>query len=256
VSCSTHFSGNTIVHRLDERGRIVVALLFTFMVASCSHYRVLVLGLCIAVLMVFMARIPSRALAKRLLRVNLFMVLLFVLMPTTIAGQTRFAFGPVCFSHEGLVLASQIALRANAIVLMFTALLGTVALSVLGHAFQRLRFPGKLVQLFMFTLRYLDVLHHEYVGLLRAMKARAFHARMSMHTYRSYGYLLAMLMVRSLDRAERIMDAMKCRGFKGQFHAYRHFSFCWRDRAFCLLSLFVCAVLSLFEWVSRAGGGV
>jgi cobalt/nickel transport system permease protein len=51
------------------------------------------------------------------------------------------------------------------------------------------------------------------------MKARAFWPRSDLHTWRSLGYLIGMLLVRSLERAERILKAMKCRGFDGRLHS-------------------------------------
>ena len=50
------------------------------------------------------------------------------------------------------------------------------------------------------------------------MKCRGFRARTDLHTLRTIGYLVGMLLVRSLERSDRIMEAMKCRGFDGRFH--------------------------------------
>lgn len=248
MSCSTYFAGDTIVHRLDARARTVVMFAFALLVASCRQFPVLWLGLGLAASVSMLARLPVAPLSRRLLRVNVFMLMVFLLLPPTTPGEPLFTLRSVSFSYEGVALAARIALKANTIVLAFTALLGTVEISELGHAFQRLHAPDKLIHLFMFTLRYLDVLHHEYVGSVRAMKARAFRARMSLHTYRTYGYLLAMLMVRSLERAERIMDAMKCRGFKGTFHAYHRFAYKRCDILFGLVSVAVFATLAVLEW--------
>ena len=106
-------------------------------------------------------------------------------------------------------------------------------------------YPDKLTHLLLFTLRYLDMLHHEYVDLLRAMKARAFRPRMNLHTYGSFAYMMAMLLVRSLERSERIMAAMKCRGFRGQFNTFRDFAFQGRDLLFSLASLLLFVALGL-----------
>jgi len=247
VSCATYFSGNTVVHGLDPRPRVVATLVFAVLVALSSHYRVLCSGLGVGVFLAVLSRLPVRPMAKRLLRLNIFMAVLFLLVPTTSPGEAMFRILSVPFSYEGVHFAVGITLKANAIVLAFTALLGTVELSTLGHAFQHLRVPGKLIHLFLFTLRYLDVLHHEYVDLLRAMRARAFRPRMNTHTYRNYGYLMAMLLVRSLERSERVMAAMKCRGFKGSFHAYQHFVFRQRDLIFCLVSSTLLASLAVLE---------
>ena len=253
MSCTTHFSGHTVVHRLDPRPRVVATLVFAVLIALSGRYRVLCSGVAVGAFLAMLSKLPIRPLAKRLLRLNLFMVVLFLLIPTTSPGEPMFRLLSVPFSHDGGHLAAGITLKANAILLVFTSLLGTVELSSLGHAFHHLHMPAKLTHLFMFTLRYLDVLHHEYVTLLRTMKARAFRPAMSVHTYRTYGYLMGMLLVRSLVRSERIMAAMKCRGFRGEFHAYHHFHFHQRDAVFCLTSAIVLMLFAFVEWIS---GGV
>jgi len=252
VSCTTYFAGNTVVHRLDPRSRIVGTLAFAFLVAAAGRFLVLWLGLGAGVALSLLARLPLKPVTKRLVRINIFMAIVFILVPLTTPGPAAFTILSLPFSRAGLALAASITLKANAIVLVFTSLLGTVELSSLGHAFQHLRFPSKLVHLFLFTLRYLDLLHHEYLAMLCAMKARAFRPRMNMHTYRSYGYLAAMLLVRSLRRSERVMAAMKCRGFKGEFHAYRRFLFVRRDAVFCCLALAALVSFAAIEW---GGGG-
>lgn len=253
MSCTTFFDGNTIVHRLDPRPRIVVTLLFALVTALGNRYGVLLSALVIGMLAAFLAHLPVRPLVKRLMRINTFMVVLFLLVPTTSPGRPMFTLFSLPFSCEGVHLAARVTLKANAIVLVFTSLLGTVETSSLGHAFHHLRVPVKLTHLLMFALRYLDVLHHEYIVLLRAMKTRAFRPRMSLHTYRSYGYLMGMLLVRSLERSERIMAAMKCRGFRGEFIPFRHFVMSKRDLLFGLVALTLLVALVWAEW---SNGGV
>jgi cobalt/nickel transport system permease protein len=69
---------------------------------------------------------------------------------------------------------------------------------------------------------------------------------MNRHTYRAFGHLVGMLLVRSLDRSERILAAMKCRGFTGRFYLLDHFAFTRCDLPFCAASL---AVLGLITWM-------
>jgi cobalt/nickel transport system permease protein len=247
MSCTTYFAGDTVIHRLDPRSRIIVTLAFALVLALSSSFTVLGVGAALGGLVALVARIPKRALARRLLRVNAFMGLVLLLVPVTYPGHTAFTVGKFTYSVEGLLWSLALIVKANGIVLCFTALLGTVDLFHLGHAFQHLRVPDKLIHLFMFTLRYLDVLHHEYEALLRAMKTRAFRPRMSRHTYTTYANLVAMLIVRSLERSERIMAAMKCRGFRGKFHIFRHFEFHRRDLIFTALSASALVVLGILE---------
>ena len=248
MSCTTYFAGDTVIHRLDPRCRLLLGAAFSLLVALSGDFAVLGLGALLGALVVVLARIPGVPLAKRLLRLNTFMAVVFILVPATYPGRPAFTVWTLSYSWEGLAWCAALVLKANAIVLAFTALLGTVELFELGHAFEHLHVPDKLIHLFMFTLRYLDVLHHEHESLLRSMKARAFRPRMSRHTYAGYGNLVAMLLVRSLERSERILAAMKCRGFRGRFLVVRHFEFRKPDLVFVSVGTLILLMLGVIEF--------
>jgi cobalt/nickel transport system permease protein len=144
-------------------------------------------------------------------------VALLLLLPFTTPGAPIAAVGPFTASAEGVHLALAIALKANAILLMLLALVGTLEPPALGHALRRLAVPATLVQLLLFTVRYIAVLNEEATRLRTAMRARAFEPRTNRHTLATYGYLVGMLLVRAAERAERVLDAMKCRGFDGRW---------------------------------------
>ena len=245
--CETFHQGDSIIHRLDPRLRIVVAFAFSVLVALSARFSVLWSGLALGAVMAVAARLPLVPLVKRLLPLNLFMLLLFVLLPVTAPGRVLLHVGPLAVREAGVLLAAAVAIKANAIMLCLTALLSTMDLITLGHAFGHLRVPDKLTHLFLFTVRYLGVLHHEYQRLLSAMRVRAFRPRMNMHTYRAIGWLVGMLLVRSFDRAERIAAAMKCRGFRGRFYLFDHFAFARRDALFGAVSLLVLVALAWVE---------
>ena len=202
----------------------------------------------VALLGSLLAGLPPAAVLKRLLPLNVLVLMLAVLLPLTIDGTPAFALGPLVFSRKGLLLAAAIALKGNAIVLTLLVLSGTMSGATLGHALSHLRLPRKLVHLLLFTVRYVDVLHREYLRLRCAMKVRGFRPQMNRHTYRSYGYLIGMLLVRSFDRAERIVAAMKCRGFRGRFYLLDHFAFSWPDVPFGVVSLLILVTMILVEW--------
>jgi cobalt/nickel transport system permease protein len=125
----------------------------------------------------------------------------------------------------------------------------TVPVVTLGQALHQMWVPDKLAHLLLFTYRYIYVFETEYRRLVQAMKIRGFRPRTNLHTYRSYGYLAAMLLVRSFDRAERVFQAMLCRGFDGTFYSLKIFTWQRRDRLFLAASLPVLAGLVCLEWL-------
>jgi cobalt/nickel transport system permease protein len=240
-------AGVSWMDAVDPRSRIVAAVLFSAALAAASQLLTLAVALVTAAAATRLARLQWRGVFRRLIPVNLFALALVLVLPLSTGQSQLFAIGPVGYSREGLLFALVIALKANAIVLSIMALLGSVDTVTLGHALQHLGLPDKLSQLLLFTIRYLDVLHGEYVRLRTAMKLRGFRPRVNAHTYRTYGYLVGMLLVRSVDRSERILAAMKCRGFRGRFHLFHHFALTLRDVWFASIVFLLLVSLGLLE---------
>jgi cobalt/nickel transport system permease protein len=207
------------VRDVDPRVRIVVAMAFAIVVVALDDIRVLGVALALAMASAAAMRLPLAPTLRRAAAMDGFIVVMLLMLPFTVAGEPIFTIGPLTASREGLWQAVAIALKANAIVLLLLALVGTMNATILGQALRRLGAPAVLIHLLFFTVRYIEVLGREYHRTRLAMKARAFRPRSDLHTWRSFGYLIGMLLVRSLERAERILAAMKCRGFDGRLHS-------------------------------------
>jgi cobalt/nickel transport system permease protein len=154
--------------------------------------------------------------AIRLLHVEGFLLVLLLLLPFTVQGEPVLALGPLSASREGLLRAVVLVLKINACLIAVTALVGTLEPVRLGRALAGLGAPLRLVHLFLFAVRYVALLDAELRRLREAMRARGFVARSNRHGWRSLGNLAGMLLIRALDRAEQIDEAMRCRGFSGR----------------------------------------
>jgi cobalt/nickel transport system permease protein len=213
------------------------------------RFTTLLLALGVAVLAAGLAGIRPRAVLARLVPLNLFMVLVLLIVPLSTRGTPLATFGDLEYSQEGFWLAVAVVLKGNAVLLAIMALVASMDAIVLGHALHHLGVPDKLVHLMLFSVRYFDVLRREYLRLAAALKIRGFQPRMNRHTYRAYGHLVGMLLVRSLDHSERIVAAMKCRGFRGRFYLLDHFALSRRDACFATIAA---AVVVLLAWVELA----
>ena len=204
------------LRRIDPRVRIVAAAVFAVAVVTCDGFAALLAALAVSLSLLLASRLPGRRTLARVAAMDSFIIFILCLLPFTVPGETLFTFWGYPASREGLRQAIEIALKANAIVLALMTLVGTMEPTTLGHALHALKMPERLVHLLMFTVRYIDVLREEYLRLRVAMKTRGFRPRTNWHTNRSFGYLIGMMLVRSLERSERILAAMKCRGFTGR----------------------------------------
>ncbi|WP_421867372.1 cobalt ECF transporter T component CbiQ [Motiliproteus sp.] len=234
------------IDRLDPRARVVAVSAFALVVVVSSDLIALSLALLGALLLAVVAQLNLKRTLRRVIAMDLFMLFLILMLPFTTPGEPIFHVAGLPASQEGLVHALQITLKANAVVLALLALVGTQTATTLGHALAHLRVPDKLVHLMLFTVRYLEVIGQEYKRMRRAMQARAFVLRANRHSWRSIGYLIGMLLVHSLERSERIMDAMKCRGYQGRFYLFDDMQLTSVDLRFgMLVALFLSLLIGL-----------
>jgi cobalt/nickel transport system permease protein len=219
-------SGNSLLHQLDPRAKLVAVIVWSLPLALLNDLRVLLLGLAISATLLIAARLDPGRLLRRLLLVNLFVAFLWLFLPWTVDGRSVATWGPLVITREGLLLALRLTLRCNAIV-------------AVAHALRALRVPDRLVLILFFCVRYIQTIHDEYARLAAAVRLRAFRPSNSVHTYRTYANLVGLLLVRSHDRAARVHDAMVCRGFDGRLHTLDEHPLRARD-------MIVTAVLSAF----------
>jgi cobalt/nickel transport system permease protein len=85
------------------------------------------------------------------------------------------------------------------------------------------------------THRYIFVLGAELSRLRTALRVRGFRNRASRHSYRTVGHVAGTLLVRGYERAERVGQAMRCRGFDGRFRSPIEFRTTWADLLFFFL---------------------
>lgn len=237
MTCLEYFEGVSAVHRLDPRARFAAALVLGATAALSRSMPVLAWALVLGALLAAAAGLDARRTFQRLLRLNVFMLFLWTVLPWSMPGRSAGSLLGLPISKEGLRLAAQITLKGNAMVLLFTSLVATIDPPRLGGVLKQFALPDKLVHLFLLVIRYTDVMHQESARLRRAMCARAFRPRFSPHTLRTYGYLVGLLLVRALDRSERVLAAMKCRGFDGRFHAPHREPFRLTDGFFAAAAL-------------------
>ena len=241
-------SVDSLIHHLDPRVKIVLVFLFSVVVAVSTRFVVLVSALALGVCVTWLARVPIKGLLRRLAPVNMLIIFLWFFLPFTVEGEPLFSVGPLVGTHEGVLYAARISIKSNVIMIMLIALVASTSILTLGHAMHELRVPKKIVHLFFFTYRYIHVIHREYLRLVNAMKVRGFRPGTNMHTYKTFAYLVGMILVRSSDRAQRVHNAMLCRGFRGNLYSLSEFSLKARDMISLILMLALILVLGVLEW--------
>ncbi len=241
--------GTSPIHNIDPRFKIVMATLYAFAVALADGFPALVLSLAFSFALIGMSRLPLLDVARRVALVNGFVLFFWLVVPLTYPGEPLFSLGPLTATREGALVSARITLKSNAILLAFIALIATSSIATLGAALSRLGVPRKMVHLLLLNYRYIFVMEEEYHRLVRSTVIRGFHPSTSIHTYRTFAYLVGMLFVRASERAERVYQAMLCRGFSGKFHCLHEFAGSGRDILWLALTVTIVLGIVALEWI-------
>jgi cobalt/nickel transport system permease protein len=216
--------GNSLIHRLDPRIRVLSACVYSIVVALSRNFQVLTAAILVSIFLVLLARLSAREIFKRIVLVNIFILFLWMALPLTFHGSSAIKLGPLTLYSAGIIMSAQITLKSNAILLALIALATTMNFSTLGYALNRLHVPDKIVHLLLMTYRYVFLIEEEYRRLIRTARLRGFRPGTNMHTYKTYACIVGMLLVRAAIRAEQVYKAMLCRGFKRKFYCLHEFN--------------------------------
>lgn len=243
--------GTTWIHGLDARFRLVACLALSLVAAVAVTPRAPLVVLGAGFVLTGLSRPPLGVALRRLVAVNAFAAFLWLVLPFTTPGASAGTVFGLTATRPGIALALVITLKTNAIFFCILALLATIQAPALGRAMAALGVPDKFAFLFLFTYRYLHVINEEYGRLATAARLRGFGPATTLHTYRTYAALVAMVLVRAFDRSRRVYQAMVLRGFTGRFPSLETFAARRGDVLFLVCCLSVAALAGGLDVVSR-----
>ena len=222
------------IDRLDPRARIVAALAGVIVAVTLGDPRLLFAGIALVAIGGFFTGVGPADLARRLAHVEGFLAVLLVTTPFAVAGDPAFSIGPLVASWAGLERALVLLARVGLAAAIVFTLVGGLEPVRFGHGLARLGLPERLVHVLLFAVRFVDLLRGEAARLRDALRARAFRPGASRHALATYGDFAGMLLVRAFERAERVDEAMRCRGFAGRLMLVREERFGAVDAVFAV----------------------
>ncbi|UCG31018.1 MAG: cobalt ECF transporter T component CbiQ [candidate division WOR-3 bacterium] len=240
--------GDSFVHGIDPRVRVLSALFYSIVIAVTGRMEVAFAGLTAAIIFIVLARLSARHVLHRLLIVNAFILMLWLILPFSFTGKSLLQIGPLSMTEQGIHYALMLTVKCNAIILVNLSLLSTCGVFNLVHALDHLRVPNKLIHLLFFIYRYAHVMQHEYCRLRDTLRIRGFKPETSMHTYRTYGAIIGTLMIRGYERSLQIHKAMICRGFRGHYWLLDHFCIKKSDVLAVSIMMLGIVLLLMLQW--------
>lgn len=225
---------NSPIHRLDPRAKLLVTILYVLAVVSYNKYAIadLLPFFLYPAMIIGLANLPVGYLLKKLLIVSPFVLFIGIFNPF-IDREIMVEFGPLAISG-GWVSFASLLLRFSLTVGAALLLIATTGFPAVCGALDKMGAPRILTVQLLMMYRYLFVLIEEGIRMIRAHALRSFSRRRP--RYRIYLQLLGNLLIRTLDRAQRIHLAMLSRAFSGEIKTVRQFNFGRSELLFLLIA--------------------
>jgi cobalt/nickel transport system permease protein len=213
-----HVDHDSPLHRWHPTIKLVGIVALIVAAAAVTRPGVASVAAGIAIGGTLLTRLPITTWLRHLRGVLLVVVLLAGLAALTGGGTSVAQLGPLHIGAEGLRLGVLLGVKALAIMLLALALLVTTPLAQLGQALERLGAPARLVQILLLALRMNLALGAEIERVQAALASRGFRWRPTPLGLRTAGRVAGSVLVRALERGERVHDAMCARGYVGRTH--------------------------------------
>jgi len=211
--------GNSILHRLDARIKLITLLLLILLIVIEEKYpfRFALYGMLVFSLIVI-SRIPFSFIFKRTLMIIPFVFLITFSVPFIKSEVILFSVDLQLFTipvyEKGAFTFSMVIIKSLLSILCFILLLSTIRFNLLLKTFEWFKIPKIFILLMSFMYRYIFIISDQAFRMERARISRYFGKKL-FYQFKVFGFLIANLFSRSYQKGERIYNAMISRGFTG-----------------------------------------
>ena len=226
ITLGQYFPGNSIVHRLDPRTKLIMLVLYIvalFCAASWVSYGVVLVFLSVAIAI---SGIPAKAFIRGMKPLVLILVFTGILNLFFTAGETVLVhFGIITITLEGLVRAILMMMRILMLISGTFLLTYTTSPISLTDGLESLLGPLKAIRLpvhelsmmMCIALRFIPTLIEETDKIMSAQKARGadFESGNLLQRVKALVPILVPLFISAFRRADELATAMECRCYQG-----------------------------------------
>lgn len=226
ITIGQYFPGNSVIHRLDSRVKLVLDILYLVILFTAQSYTGLLLGLLFMVLCYALAKIKIIMIFKSVKPILPLMIFTGILNLFFVKGETPlFKWEFIEIYPEGIDTALFMLIRVLTLIIGMSLLTYTTSPIMLTDAIERLLSPLKkihvpvheLSMMMTIALRFIPTLVEETDKIMSAQKARG--AEMDtgglIKKAKSLIPVLIPLFVSAFKRANELATAMECRCYHG-----------------------------------------
>lgn len=225
ITIGQYFPGNSIVHKLDPRMKIILIFLLIVSIFICKNIAGLGAIILFSVILVLISKIPFKTVLKSIKPLVVIILLTAVLNIFYGKGDALVQLGKLKITADGIETAVFMAVRIITLVVISSLLTYTTSPTELTDALERLLKPLKLIKIdvhsiamtMTIALRFIPTLIEEIEKIMSAQKSRGadLESGSLIHRAKALIPVLIPLFVSAFRRAGELAYAMECRCYHG-----------------------------------------
>lgn len=226
ITLGQYFPGNSPVHRMDPRFKIVLTILYIVILFLADNMWGLLVGIVFTMFTFLISKIPVKMILKSLKPIIPIVIITAILNLFFIrTGDIMFEYKFIKITDSGLNMAIFMIVRIICLIIGTSLLTYTTSPIDLTDAIERLLSPLKklklpvheLAMMMTIALRFIPTLIEETDKIMSAQKARGADMESGTLIQRAKALIpiLIPLFVSSIRRAEELALAMECRCYHG-----------------------------------------
>lgn len=226
ITIGQYFPGNSLIHRLDPRFKIVITLVYILMLFTGSSVICLAVGALYTIMAVLLSKISLKMFVKSIRPLMPFLLLTAVLNVLFISGgEVYFKWHFIKITSDGVSMSVFMIIRIVLLIMGSSLLTYTTSPITLTDAIERLLSPLKKIKLpvhelammMSIALRFIPTLIEETDKIMSAQKARGAEIDTGSLVVRAKNMvaILVPLFISAFRRADELATAMECRCYSG-----------------------------------------
>ncbi|MGN0485800.1 MAG: energy-coupling factor transporter transmembrane component T family protein [Acutalibacteraceae bacterium] len=226
ITIGQYYKGDSVVHRLDARMKIILTVMFIVMIFLCKNFLSLGFMFLFIMMAVFASRVPLKMFLKSLKPIVPIVIFTSIINIFYISGgQVLLQWRFITITEKGIYTAVFMAMRILCLIVSSSILTYTTVPTMLTDAIERLLSPLKIFHIQVHTLammmtlalRFIPTLIEEIERITNAQKARGadFESGKFIERIKALMPILIPLFVSAFRRAYELAFAMSCRCYTG-----------------------------------------
>ena len=226
ITIGQYFPGNSVIHRLDPRFKIIITIIYIVMLFTGDNFLCLAVGAVFTFGAILLSRIPLKMFFKSVKPLFIFLIITSLINLLFMSrGDVLFEWKFIKITDEGLTTSAFMVIRIVLLIMGTSLLTYTTSPITLTDAIERLlsplrkiKFPvHELAMMMSIALRFIPTLIEATDKIMSAPTARGAEIDTGSFAVRAKNLvsILVPLFISAFRRADELATAMECRCYHG-----------------------------------------